>query len=231
LIDYDDVDGFRDFWTFGGPDALLSTEYPNSGQFTYHLQNGNGTSSSILSSAFSIPREGELEVSFVFTPVSLERTEFLALEVSLNKGLTYVPYNSWISGSFVNGEQYQETATIAFQEAEADVRIRFTSYANSQYDHFYIDDIKIEFCSDSENAQAANQVEIEEEKARENDGFIANENGEGNFSQETETIPYHVNNLDMGFFPNPSHDEIRFSMSDVYQTDKSISVMQKAYRV
>jgi len=223
LIHYDDVDSFRDFWKLGGKDALLSTKHTNSGQFSYHLQNGNGTASSILSSSFSIPTTGELNVSFVYTAISMEEREFFALEVSTNKGLTYVPYTSWISGSIINGEQSQELVTITFDEAEPDVRIRFTCYANSQYDHVYLDDIKIEFCSNGFSNEVVNLVDIDEDKAKENAGLIA-DGGQTHINDPSIAIVRP--NIDIKMYPNPTHDLIQFDMDFASnENDKNLSVM------
>lgn len=225
VINYDDVDSFRDFWKFGGPDALLSTEHPSSGQFSYHLQNGNGTSSSIISSSFSIPVEGELEVSFIYTAISMERTEFFALEISTNRGLTFVPYSSWNTGNFVNGEQYTESIKIKFDEAESDLRIRFTCYADSQYDHIYLDDIKIEFCANKKSQAEGNQINIEENKEKESNDFVENEVDQGNLISIDEPLLDISSTIDITIYPNPASEEIRFSMRQIDNDDQAVTVM------
>jgi len=214
LINYDDVDAFLDFWSFGGEDAMISTIHPSSGQFSYHIKNGNGPSSSIISRTFSTSGVGQLKVDFTYTAISMEVKEFFSLELSLDGGSTYNRYKSWISGEFENGILYRETLAIPLNSSVDNIIMRFTNYANSQYDHVYLDDIKIEFCEDTSkrSGQEDTELVLVFEKDKQTDGTPqSNLPTEGlNPNSQHASV-----SSDVAMYPNPAIDFITLDISSI----------------
>lgn len=225
LINYDDVDAFLGFWNFGGEDAMISTIHPSSGQFSYHIKNGNGQSSSLISNSFSTSGVGQLSVDFNFTAVSMELKEFFSLELSLDGGATFNRYKSWISGEFENGTTNREMLDIPLNTSVDNIIIRFTNYGNSQYDHVYLDDIKIEYCEDT--AKRSNEQNTELilvfEKETPTDGNpqlnLIIEDVNMDIEQE-QNLPV------VSLYPNPSSD---YFTLDIHSMDIDFSQMN--YRI
>lgn len=214
VINYDDVDAFLDFWNFGGNDANLSTNYSQSGQFSYHIKNGNGASSSIISNSLSTEGVGVLSVAFSYTPISMELREFFSLELSLDGGATYGRIQSWVSGEFENGTAYTEAVAIPINRSADNLRLRFTNYGNSQFDHIYLDDIKVEYCEDISKRSELQDTEVVIEFKKEsptvdlpdfNLGFQSVDSG---FIEES-TRPSSI----ISIYPNPTADYINLSMT------------------
>lgn len=213
LINYDDVDAFLDFWSFDGDDASISTNYAQSGQFSYHLQDGNGAASSIISNPFSTDGVGVLSIYFHYTLVSMELREFFALELSIDGGATYNRIQSWVSGEFENGIPYQAAVDIPINRSAENLRLRFTNYANSQFDHVYFDDIKIEYCEDSSKRSDPQDAELDIEYEKEtpsdspelNLGLQPIDSGLVNVSTNTNSL--------VSIYPNPTTDYINLTLS------------------
>ncbi len=223
LIHYDDVDAFLDFWSFGGGDANLSTNYSQSGQFSYHLKNGNGASSSIISNSLSTDGVGVLSVDFSYTPISMELREFFSLELSLDGGITYGRIQSWVSGEFENGTSYTETVVIPINRSANNLRLRFTNYGNSQFDHVYLDDIKVEYCedisrrTDPQDAEVVIEFEKENSTAENPDFNLGFQSIDSGFVKET-TRPSSI----ISIYPNPTADYINLSMTDLESTTEQL---------
>lgn len=225
IINYDDVDAFLDFWQLGGKDALISTMHSTSGQFSYQIKNGNAQSSSIISSPFSTTGVGQLSINFNFTPISMELKEFFSLELSLDGGATYGRIRSWISGDVDNGRLYRESVDIPLNTSVNNMIVRFTNYGNSQYDHVYLDDIKIEYCEDitkrSEDQDSELIIVFEKEKTVEGDqqSNLTKDAGNSNVRQ-TVTLPK------ASIYPNPTANLLTIDISSL---DNNLN--QLSYRV
>ncbi len=179
----------RTLWQVGGRHAKIERKLANTGTNSVRLQSGQGVASSISTKAFSLIRYNEVNISFAYIPVSMERGDEFLFEVSADGGKTFTIIKVWVAEQdFSNLKTHTGNVHIP-SEYYADSNVfRFRCKANSKSDGVHIDDIVIEVCGASD---------------RENYGVASIDQDVSDFAS-TEIIDL----VEIHAYPNPTIDNI-----------------------
>jgi len=148
-LTYDDFEAGWGNYTDGGADSSLYTggTYAHQGTNAAHIQDDSGTASAFwLTTPIDVDTPGytEIKVEFWYRGESMESNEDFWLQYY--NGTNWQTVQTWAQGiDFNNGVFYSESVSIpeGTYTFPTNMQIRFMCDASSDFDHVYIDEIRI----------------------------------------------------------------------------------------
>ena len=134
-------------WQDGGSSARLipGSNYSNTGDYSFYIQDNNGSRSSFYTLPMDLSFYDELFISFSVLPIDVEQGDRFELEISTNG--TYSSYESYVVGQNIyNQERSNVVLKIANVEFTIRTSLRFRSATDNSSDYFVFDDISLEGC-------------------------------------------------------------------------------------
>jgi len=138
-------------WSTGGQHAKIESKLAETGSYSVRLEHGKGAVSAISTTASSYIRFNEVNISFSYMPISMEKGEGFVFEVSKDGGDNFQVVQTWTLGQdFANSITHDGVVNIPNQLLSDRTVFRFRSNANSSSDGVNLDDIVIEVCGETD---------------------------------------------------------------------------------
>lgn len=193
-IDEESFESGWGIWNDGGSDAQWnnSSTYAQSGTYSIRLRDNSNSSIVTTDDLTGASSYEVLQVSFSYFTNSMDNSnEDFWLQVSTDGGNSFTTVAEWnLDDEFVNDNRYNETVEIDGILFTNQTQLRFRCDASGNSDFVYLDDILIEGCGTSGNANRVIQV------VEEVDGLSQEALGE------------------FVVYPNPAQEFLYFEISD-----------------
>ncbi len=151
-------------WNDGGVDCQRGTftGYSNSGAYSIRLRDNSGQSSSIYSNPLDLSNAQSVTLHFSYMAHSMDWKEDFLLEISTDGGSSFTTFRQWIlNDDFVNNTRYNEVLDIPGQYFSATTVFRIRCDASGDYDFVYVDDLRLETCTQSTAGFRLDNQELE----------------------------------------------------------------------